>query len=155
MTRQGAPPDSIRARLGTLLQRRREDRGLSQRQLAKLTNLSLKYIGEVERGDANLTMKTFERIAAALDWDPLEPLTREHQFLPDDLRTPLASHLDYLSELVQKARDWLQTFDMIVARRLARGPVSVEGGTGSERPLEVRRRGRPRKPRPANTYSEL
>ncbi len=147
MTRQNAPPDSIRARLGTLLQRRREDRGLSQRQLAKLTNLSLKYIGEVERANANLTMKTLERIAAALDWDPLEPLAREDQLLPADVRTLLASQLDHISGLVQTAGDWLQTFDMIAARRLVQGSLSAQGGGGNAGPLEVRRRGRPRKPR--------
>ncbi len=147
MTRQSAPPDSIRARLGTLLQRRREDRGLSQRQLAKLTNLSLKYIGEVERANANLTMKTFERIAAALDWDPLEPLTREDQFPPEDVRTLLASQLDHISGLVRTAGDWLQTFDTIAARRLVQGSLSAQSSGGNVGPLEVRRRGRPRKPR--------
>jgi hypothetical protein len=95
------------------------------------------------------SQKTFERIASALDWNPLEPLTPEDQFLPEDARTLLASQLDHMSGLIRTASDWLQTFDMIAARRLVQGSISAQGSGGNAGPLEVRRRGRPRKPRPA------
>src|SRR5690348_15643888 len=108
MTCGAAPPDRLRVRLGVALQRQRQQRGLSQSQLAKLANLSLKYIGEVERGDANPTMDALEQIASALQWDPLEQSGRAEDTLPDDVRALALAELFHILQLVGTAIGWLQ-----------------------------------------------
>ena len=42
---------------------------MTQEQLAERSGLSYKFIGEIERGDANPTIATVDRLAAALDVD--------------------------------------------------------------------------------------
>jgi ribosome-binding protein aMBF1 (putative translation factor) len=54
----------------------RESRGLSQEALADLVKVHRTYLGGVERGERNLTLKSLERIAGWLDVDPLELLRR-------------------------------------------------------------------------------
>ncbi len=138
MTRQPAPPDSLRARLGAALQRERLHRGLSQAQLAKLANLSLKYIGEIERREANVTVGALERLIAALDWNPFEHPGREQDALPEGVRRLLVPSLEHMQHLVQTALGWLQAVDATLERRPAQP-------TNDNTP--IRQRGRPRKPR--------
>ncbi|CAM4344183.1 transcriptional regulator with XRE-family HTH domain [Paenibacillus endophyticus] len=45
----------------------RQKRGLSQEQLALLAGMNTSYIGQIERGEKNPTVKTLEKIAKALD----------------------------------------------------------------------------------------
>jgi transcriptional regulator with XRE-family HTH domain len=47
----------------------RNARGLSQERFAELTGLTVKYIGQVERGDINPTVAMLVRIAAGLSVD--------------------------------------------------------------------------------------
>lgn len=151
MTRDPAPPDRFRVRLGAAFQRQRQQRGLSQSQLAQLANLSLKYIGEVERGDANLTMDALERIASALQWDPLEQPGREHDTLPEGVRALALTELFHILQLVGTAIGWLQRSDSTSARRAAgqahARDAPIEHHWGQEEKSPIRRRGRPRKPR--------
>ncbi|AOZ92284.1 helix-turn-helix domain-containing protein [Paenibacillus crassostreae] len=44
----------------------RQKSGLSQEQLALLSNMNTSYIGQIERGEKNPTIRTLEKIAAAL-----------------------------------------------------------------------------------------
>jgi hypothetical protein len=46
----------LKIRFGAALQRHRLSRNLTQRELADLSSLSLKYVGEIERGEANTTL---------------------------------------------------------------------------------------------------
>ena len=65
--------------LGQNLRAYRESRGLSQEDFAELLDLHRTYVGSVERGERNLTLKTVERIADRLHLDPrrlLEPRKR-------------------------------------------------------------------------------
>ena len=48
------------------LRAERARRGMSQESLAMSAGLSRNYIGMIERGEANLTLGTIERIADAL-----------------------------------------------------------------------------------------
>ena len=48
---------------------RREQLGLSQEKLAERTTLHWSYIGQVERGQRNLSLHNILRIATALDTD--------------------------------------------------------------------------------------
>src|SRR5690349_19231073 len=55
--------------LGRTLRTHRVRRGLTQGQLAEHLGLSLKYVGEIERGEANTTLRVIQQIAIALGWD--------------------------------------------------------------------------------------
>jgi len=145
MSRTAAAPDSIRARLGMALQRQRQRRGLSQSQLAKVATLSLKYVGEIERGEANVTVDALERLATALDWNPFELSLREQDTMPEGMRTLLTANLNHVFHLVQTALGWLHTLDTALARRAA---------PPSDDTVPIRRRGRPRKPRPGGEGDE-
>lgn len=68
--------------LGENLRRYRTERGLSQEAFADVLGVHRTYMGGVERGERNLTLKSVERIAATLKTEPLE-LLREQ---------PLAEH---------------------------------------------------------------
>jgi len=56
------------------LRDRREQLGLSQEALADLVGVHRTYVGGVERGERNLTLRSVERIADAIEADPLELL---------------------------------------------------------------------------------
>ena len=51
---------------GLAVRKEREDRGLSQERLGEISELHRNYIGGVERGELNPTLRTFRRIAAGL-----------------------------------------------------------------------------------------
>jgi transcriptional regulator with XRE-family HTH domain len=57
--------------LGRNLRRIREARGLSQEAFADAVGVHRTYMGGLERGERNLTLKSVERIAAWLEVDPL------------------------------------------------------------------------------------
>jgi transcriptional regulator with XRE-family HTH domain len=142
----------LRERLGLALQRERQRHGLSQSQVAKLAKLSLKYIGEIERGEANLTMDALEQIATALQWNPFELSLRDTEALPDGVRTLVLTELFHMQQLVATAIGWLQRLDATLAsrRQVEQTQVGQVGaGAGQAEPEEtpLRRRGRPRKPK--------
>lgn len=60
--------------LGRNLRQWREQRGISQEQLAHDLGYHRTYIGSVERGERNLSLKSVERLAAQLDIEPLRLL---------------------------------------------------------------------------------
>lgn len=55
----------------------RVDLGLSQEELAARSGLHRTYIGGVERGERNITLKSLERIALALNVTPAEIVTQK------------------------------------------------------------------------------
>jgi transcriptional regulator with XRE-family HTH domain len=57
--------------VGRNLRAYREGRGLSQEAFADVLGVHRTYMGGVERGERNLTLKSVERIAERLDLDPL------------------------------------------------------------------------------------
>lgn len=58
--------DDICTRVGFSIRKQREGMGISQEKLAELSELHRTYIGQVERGEKNLTLRSLERIAKAL-----------------------------------------------------------------------------------------
>ena len=58
--------DDICTRVGFTIRKYREEKGISQEKLAELSELHRTYIGQVERGEKNLTLRSLERIAKAL-----------------------------------------------------------------------------------------
>ena len=67
----------LQRRLGRKLRSYRQDRGLSQEAFADVLGVHRTYMGGVERGERNLTLRSVERIAAQLGIDPAELLEVE------------------------------------------------------------------------------
>jgi transcriptional regulator with XRE-family HTH domain len=61
--------------VGENLRRLRTARGLSQEAFADQLGFHRTYVGGVERGERNLTLRTVERLADMLGVEPLELLT--------------------------------------------------------------------------------
>jgi transcriptional regulator with XRE-family HTH domain len=67
----GKPPlSSATAEFGARVRRRRAELSLSQEALADICELHWTYIGQVERGQRNISLHNIIRIAKALDVDP-------------------------------------------------------------------------------------
>lgn len=57
----------LEKRFGAKLAYIRKARKLSQMKLAEIVNMNFNYIGQIERGEANVTIKTIKILADALD----------------------------------------------------------------------------------------
>lgn len=57
----------IEKRFGAKLAYVRKSRKLSQMKLAEIVDMNFNYIGQIERGEANVTIKTMRILADALD----------------------------------------------------------------------------------------
>jgi transcriptional regulator with XRE-family HTH domain len=62
--------------VGRNLRAYREARGLSQEAFADVLGVHRTYMGAIERGERNLTLRSVERIVGCLDLDPLVLLTK-------------------------------------------------------------------------------
>ena len=60
--------------VGANLRRHRLARGLSQEAFADVVGVHRTYMGGLERGERNLTLKSLERLAESLGMEPLELL---------------------------------------------------------------------------------
>jgi transcriptional regulator with XRE-family HTH domain len=63
--------------LGDNLRTYRQARGLSQEAFADELGVHRTYMGGIERGERNLTLKSLERIASRIDLDPLALLGKQ------------------------------------------------------------------------------
>ena len=57
---------NLNAQFGKAVRRWREKRGMSQERLAELADLHGTYVGRVERGTQNISLKNIGKIARAL-----------------------------------------------------------------------------------------
>ena len=64
--------DLLEKRLGAKLAYIRKSKKLSQIKLAEIVNMNFNYIGQIERGEANITIKTIKILANALDVEAKE-----------------------------------------------------------------------------------
>ena len=62
----------LQRRVGANLRRLRVERGFSQEAFADHLGYHRTFIGGVERGERNLTLRTIERLAALLEVDPVD-----------------------------------------------------------------------------------
>ena len=67
----------LQERVGRNLRRYRAALGLSQEALADELGVHRTYMGGLERGERNLTLKSLERIAERLNVDPLTLLAAD------------------------------------------------------------------------------
>jgi transcriptional regulator with XRE-family HTH domain len=63
--------------LGRNVRAVRVERGLSQEDFADMVGVHRTYMGGVERGERNLTLRSVERLAQQLGVDPLELLASD------------------------------------------------------------------------------
>ncbi len=74
--------------VGRNLRAYREAKGLSQEAFADELGVHRTYMGGIERGERNLTLKSLERIASQIDLDPLALLQPpEVESTPPSART--------------------------------------------------------------------
>ena len=59
--------NDINSEVGFNIRRIREERGLSQEELAALAGLHRAYVGQIERGEKNIGLKNLQKIAQALE----------------------------------------------------------------------------------------
>ena len=57
----------VERKFGARLAYARKSRKLSQMKLAELVDMNFNYIGQIERGEANVTLKTMKLLANALN----------------------------------------------------------------------------------------
>lgn len=67
-------PISARERFAGGVRAYRSEQGLSQEKLAELADVHRTYIGQVERGERNISIDLMERLASALGVDVLDLL---------------------------------------------------------------------------------
>lgn len=103
-------PSAFTKRLGVVLQQQRRSL-LSQAQLAEQVDLSTKYIGEIERGEANVTTQAIERIANVLGWDPWALFSLQPPPISRGVHRLLVSHVDDARQRLQAAIECLAAFD--------------------------------------------
>jgi transcriptional regulator with XRE-family HTH domain len=64
--------EAVRLRVGANVRKLRKAKGLSQEQLAERVGNTHRHIGQVERGEVNLTIDYLVEIAANLSVDPAD-----------------------------------------------------------------------------------
>lgn len=106
-----AAVNMLAQRLGALLQRRRRQLGLTQAELAERASLSLKYLGEVERGEANVTIDALDRIATALGWNPWSLFASATPPISQQVHQLLVSELSGAQHRLKTVVDWLLAID--------------------------------------------
>lgn len=70
---------SLQRIVGRRLRAYRETQGLSQEAFADVLGMHRTYLGGIERGEHNLTLKSVERIAGRISLDPMALLVAESQ----------------------------------------------------------------------------
>jgi transcriptional regulator with XRE-family HTH domain len=80
-TREKREKTETTLRVGSRVKSLRLKRELSQAQVAETSGISSKYLGEVERGEANISLELITRIATALNAPLSAILDNEHECL--------------------------------------------------------------------------
>lgn len=80
--------------LGRRIRALRTKKGLSQEKLAERAGLNGKYIGEVERGTANISIQNIDKLAHVLGVPLLELLALEHELTRERIVGEIHQMLD-------------------------------------------------------------
>jgi transcriptional regulator with XRE-family HTH domain len=68
--------DALASKIAEIIRSRRTTLGLSQEELGERAGLHRTYIGALERGERNLSVRTLYRVAAALECSPADLLPK-------------------------------------------------------------------------------
>jgi XRE family aerobic/anaerobic benzoate catabolism transcriptional regulator len=74
--------DDLLVEVGRRVRSRREALGLSQSELAERSDLSLRFLAQVEHGDGNISLVRFAQVARALGVGPADLLPRAQEGRP-------------------------------------------------------------------------
>ena len=85
-------------RLGRRVRYFRTELGLSQEKVAEENGISSKYMSDLERGEANISIQILERVAINLGITPIELLDNEHEAKRDLLVGEIKGFLDKASD---------------------------------------------------------
>lgn len=80
--------------LGKRIRSLRRIKDLSQEELAEKANMSGKYVGEIERGQANITIDILEKISTALNVEISELFDHQHEIDRQELIPKINSLLE-------------------------------------------------------------
>ncbi|NDV25956.1 helix-turn-helix domain-containing protein [Desulfovibrio sp. JC010] len=89
---------SITTKLGKRIKELRKQSNLTQDSLAEKAGLSGKHIGEIERGEVNVTAQSLEKVATALGIELPELMRCDHEGDVADLRAELIRHIENCPE---------------------------------------------------------
>jgi len=134
----------LRIRLGAALQKHRVQRGLTQAELAEFADLSLKYVGEIERGEANTTLEVLERLAAAVQWNPMDALEGIREPLSEGVRMLLLDEVHQILDRLRNMTRWLQALDPALQIKAARAAAEDQRLLTRTRKSRKLRRQQPR-----------
>jgi transcriptional regulator with XRE-family HTH domain len=98
------------------MQKHRVAGGFTQAEVAERANLSLKYVGEIERGEANTTIEVLERLATAVQWDPMESMEGLHEPISEGVRILLIALAEEIIERLHQAIRRLQALSPLYAK---------------------------------------
>lgn len=76
---------------------------MSQTELGKASGHSLKYIGNIERGDANLSMDVMESVCAALQLNPFAATVHFRSFAECTTKLEVLNHLKLTIDLIEQS----------------------------------------------------
>lgn len=130
----------LRHRLGEIVALQRRRRGLTQAELADAAGLSLKYLGEVERGEANVTIDVLERVANALGWDPNSLFAIEPPPIDERLRNDFIGEVNTLREAVDRQiAQLLQKLDAVsTTSRMLQRTLGAPNGVAAATTADTR-----------------
>ena len=93
------PTSRLLVQIGRKVRDLRKARGLTQEVLAEQADLHVVYVGEIERGEANVSVGVLERIAKALGvrvvalfpYNPPQMATTQSEVLADEIQDMILS----------------------------------------------------------------
>ena len=85
--------DSLK-RLGARVRQLRTEKKLSQEAFGEQSGISTKYVSDLERGSANVSVHVLERVAATLGVTTIDLLNNEHQAARELLVKEIADFLE-------------------------------------------------------------
>lgn len=83
-----------KAQLGQRIRALRTSKKLTQDKLAEYAGLNGKYLGEVERGNATISLENLNKLADALAMPLLDMLNAEHEISQKDIKVEVAKMID-------------------------------------------------------------
>jgi transcriptional regulator with XRE-family HTH domain len=93
-----------REKLGAELRRRREEKGLSLREVARKLNIKPPHLFRVETGDAAITEEPLTELCEILEADPEDVMTYGGQ-ISDDFSDIMAAHPEPFNDLRKLIKD--------------------------------------------------
>ena len=83
-----------KAQLGRRIRALRTNKKFTQDKLAEYAGLNGKYLGEVERGNATISLENLNKISEALAMPLLDLLNAEHEIPQKDMKEEVTKMLD-------------------------------------------------------------